>query len=373
MKEGSIMIDEKLTSLREWMMENDVDVTYIHSPANIAYFTQFHSDPHERIMGLFIPKEGIPFLFTPALEVEAAKSSPWPYDVFGYVDGEDPFALIAQHLEVFGKIKDMALEKNTLPVDRLEALEHYLPNTTFKHSVSPLIADLKMYKNAEERQFMMEAGDLADIAFEIGFKAISEGVSEQEIVALIEYEMKKRGVPQMSFGTLVLAGAHAANPHGEPTTTIKIKPHELVLFDLGCMWKGYASDATRMASYKEPTDFQRKIFDIVREAQFRAQSAIKPGITAGELDAIARDYITKQGYGEYFIHRLGHGIGSEAHEEPSIVGGNDLIIKEGMCFSIEPGIYIPNEVGVRVEDCVYVTKDGSQAFTKSSKDLHIIK
>lgn len=363
-------MNQQLKHVQQWLNDNGIDAAYVHNPKDIAYFTGFSSDPHERIMALFIFADQEPLLFVPALEVENARAQ-IPYKVTGYLDSEQPFEKIAEALKPY-HLKTMALQKDVFPVERLEAMQTVLPDLKFEKDLSTIIAKLKLYKTEEEKQFMMESGEFADFAFEKGFEAIKAGVSEQEIVAYIEYELKKKGVSEMSFDTLVLAGAHAANPHGAPSSHHFVQPHEFVLFDLGCMWKGYASDATRMASFKTPSDFDRKIFDIVHEAQVRAQNAVKPGITAGELDAIARDYITAQGYGEYFNHRLGHGIGQNAHEFPSIVEGNDLVIEEGMCFSIEPGIYIPNKVGVRVEDCVYVTKDGCEAFTKSSKDLKII-
>ena len=364
-------MNEQLNNLQQWLQNNNIDAAYIHQPDDIAYFTGFASDPHERIMALFVFADDTPLLFVPALEEEGAKTSV-PFTVASYLDSEQPFKKIKLALKQKQAIKTMALQKDVFPVERLEAMQTILPDVSFAYNVSPFIAKMKLFKTKEEKQWMMEAGDWADFAFAKGFEAIAEGVSEQEIVAYLEYELKKKGVSKMSFDTLVLAGAHAASPHGAPSANHFVQPHELVLFDLGCMWKGYASDATRMASFKEPTDFQKKIFDIVRTAQQKAQDAVKPGVTASELDFIARDYIERQGYGEYFTHRLGHGIGKQCHEAPSIVAGNDLIIEEGMCFSLEPGIYIPNEVGVRVEDCVYVTKNGCDAFTKSSKDLHII-
>lgn len=138
------------------------------------------------------------------------------------------------------------------------------------------------------------------------------------------------------------------------------------------MHKGYASDSSRTVAYGTPTDKQKEIYEIDREAQQAAIEAAKPGITAAELDAVARDIITKAGYGEYFIHRLGHGIGKNVHEFPSIMQGNDLVIEEGMCFSIEPGIYIPGVGGVRIEDCGVVTKNGFEPFTKTDKSLKYI-
>ncbi|MCT7787447.1 MAG: aminopeptidase P family protein, partial [Lactobacillus iners] len=180
-----------------------------------------------------------------------------------------------------------------------------------------------------------------------------------------------KGVMHTSFETICQAGTNAANPHLGPTLNT-IKPNQLVLFDLGTMHNGYASDSSRTVAYGEPSAKEKEIYEIDREAQQAAIDAARPGMTAGELDAVARDIITKAGYGEYFIHRLGHGIGMSVHELPQIMSGNDFILQEGMCFSIEPGIYIPNVGGVRIEDCGVLTNEGFKTFTKTDKQLRYI-
>ncbi|NLD07716.1 MAG: aminopeptidase P family protein, partial [Lactobacillus sp.] len=224
----------------------------------------------------------------------------------------------------------------------------------------------------EEIKKLQGAGAEADFAFKIGFDAIRTGVTERSIAGQIDYQLKiQKGVMHESFETIVQAGKNAANPHLGPTMNT-VQPNELVLFDLGTMHDGYASDSSRTVAYGEPSDKQREIYEVDREAQQAAIEAAKPGITAEELDSVARDIITKAGYGEYFIHRLGHGIGKNVHEYPSIVQGNDLVLEEGMCFSIEPGIYIPGFAGVRIEDCGVVTKDGFKPFTHTDKDLKIL-
>lgn len=367
------MNKQKLENLRNWMAKNNMDVAYVSEPTHVAYFSGHVSDPHERILALFVPLEADPFLFTPALEVEDAKHAGFSYDVVGYQDSENPWAIIADELKKrVSTIKHFAIEKNSLPVRNYEALKYSFDSALFDGDLTPCIEEMLLIKSETEKQLMMEAGDWADFAFEVGFNAIKNGAKEFDIVAEIEYQLKRKGVSKMSFDTIVLAGANAASPHGVPSDNT-VKPNELVLFDLGVIWKNYCSDASRTISYKEPTKFQEKIYNIVLEAQLAAQQAVKPGIKASELDKIARDVISSYGYGEYFNHRLGHGIGTTCHEFPSIVEGNDMTIREGMCFSIEPGIYIPNEVGVRIEDCVFVTKDGCVPFTKTPKELKIIE
>lgn len=363
---------KKIKELQQWMKEAQVDLSYVSHPSSIAYLSGFESDPHERVLALFIPCDKEPFLFTPAMEVASAKASGFSFDVIGYQDTQDPWQIIIQEITNRYSIPQrMALEKNALVVDRFERLTQAFPNTDFTADITNVLQKMQLIKTTDELDTLLEAGNWADVAFEIGFQALKENISEQEVVAEIEYQLKRRGVAKMSFDTLVLFGENAANPHGTPGA-LSLQSNQLALFDLGVIWKGYCSDATRTVAFKEPTQQQITVYDTVLKAQQAAQAAVKPGITAQELDQIARDIITEAGFGPYFTHRLGHGIGTTVHEYPSIVAGNDLRIEEGMCFSIEPGIYIPNEVGVRIEDCVYVTKDGCIPLTKTPKDLRVL-
>ncbi len=228
-----------------------------------------------------------------------------------------------------------------------------------------------MIKTADEIEKLNAAGAEADYAFEVGFNAVAAGKTEADVAAELEYALKKRGVMEMSFDTLIQAGAHAAEPHGA-TVMNQIQNNELVLFDLGTIHDGYISDASRTVALGTLNDKQKDIYKVCLEAQLTAQAYAKSGITAASLDKVARDIIDKAGYGEYFIHRLGHGMGMGEHEFPSIMEGNDLILQEGMCFSIEPGIYIPGVAGVRIEDCVHITKDGCLPFTHTSKELRYL-
>lgn len=367
------MNQEKIQELTAWMLKEGIDVAYITNPNSIAYFSGFQSDPHERVLALIFSTTRDPFLFTPALEADTAKQSSWTYDVKGYLDTEDPWKVLSDEiLSRYGKPAVFAIEKAFFTLDRYERFSAYFPATDFSKDATPMIQQMQLRKTEQEIQTLIEAGNWADVAFETGFAAVKEGATEEEIVAEIEYQLKRKGVSHMSFDTTVLAGAHAASPHGAPDNT-PVKSNELVLFDLGVVWKGYCSDATRTIAYQKPTKFQEEIYGIVLEAQLAAQQAVKPGITASELDTIAREVIESYGYGEAFNHRLGHGIGTSVHEFPSIVAGNDLVLEEGMCFSIEPGIYLPGKVGVRIEDCVYVTKEGCQSFTFTPKELLVIK
>lgn len=357
----------KITQIAKFLADNSLDMTFLTDPTTIAYLTELSIDPHERIAGLMIFPDKTPFLFVPSLEVAKAKDIVKDMEVFGYVDSENPWKVISQKLSTI-TIHKIAVGYPDITLTKVDGLKSQFPSVEFV-DISSLIQHMRLIKSDDEIKKMKVAGDYADKCFEIGFSASKAGKTESDIVAKIEYEMKRMGVPQMSFETIVLSGARAANPHGEPEE-VEIEDNKLLLFDLGVMKNGYASDATRTIAIGQAiSDFDKEIYQITLEAQLAAMAFVKPGVSAIEIDKVARDVITKAGYGEYFNHRLGHGIGMDVHEFPSIGGAEDITIEKGMTFSIEPGIYIPGKVGVRIEDCVYVTDSGCEPFTHTTKEL----
>lgn len=359
----------QLQQVQQWVNQQELDVAYLSDPMTITYLTGFSSDPIERILALIVFPDQDPFLFAPALEVEAIKDTGWKFPVYGYLDHEHPFEMIATQIKKRNaNPKNWAVEQGQLSVSKLKALTEQFPKADFDHDITSVIEQLRLIKNDDEIDKLNEAGKWADFAFKVGFDAVKQGVTEQSISAQLEYALKQKGIMQMSFETLVQAGAHAAEPHGA-TSANQVKNNELVLFDLGTIFEGYISDASRTVAVGTLTDKQADIYKVCLEAQLTAQAAAKSGMTAEELDKIARDIISAAGYGEYFIHRLGHGMGMSEHEFPSIMEGNKMVLQPGMCFSIEPGIYIPGVAGVRIEDCVHITKDGCEPFTHTSKEL----
>lgn len=362
-----------LDKLQAYLGANKLAAAYISNPMTIAYFTGYEMDPHERIFALLVFKDAAPFIFAPALNVEEAKNSAWDGDVYGYLDHEDPWQLIADRVHSrIGSVPSFAIEKDHLTVERLQKLKAAFPNTNFSADLSAFVAQLRLIKTPTEVAHLKAAGREADFAFQVGLAALKTGVTERAVASQIDYQLQiQHGIMHTSFESIVQAGENAANPHLGPTLT-KIKPNELVLFDLGFMAEGYASDSSRTVAFGEPSAKLREIYEVDREAQQAALEAAKPGITAEELDGVARQIIAKAGYGQYFIHRLGHGIGKVVHEEPAIMQGNQLVLQPGMCFSIEPGIYIPGLGGVRIEDCGVVTANGFDPFTHTDKSLKII-
>lgn len=354
----------KIAKIQEILRRDGQDVAVVSDPVSINYLTGYYSDPHERQMFLFIFQEAESFLFLPALDVERAAATV-PFPVHGYVDSENPWAKMKDLLPS-PSLKQILVEYQHLILAKYEGLKQVFPEATFA-DLTPIINRLRLIKSPDEIEKMMIAGEFADRAVKIGFEAVAAGKTETDIIAEIEFEMKKQGV-EMSFETMVLSADNAANPHGIPGPKA-IEENALLLFDLGIKTLGYCSDMTRTIAIGQASDFQKEIYHLVLKAQEAALAMIKPGVTAHDIDRAARQVIEDTGYGEYFNHRLGHGIGMDVHEFPSIMEGNDLIIEEGMCFSVEPGVYIPGKVGVRIEDCGVVTKDGFDLFTSTSKDL----
>ncbi len=362
----------QLEKVQQTVADLNLDVAYLSDPMTINYLTGFGSDPIERVLALLVFPDHDPFIFAPALEVEAIKDTGWKYPVYGYLDHEKPFDIITTQIKKRNpNPKNWGIEQSQLTVDRLHSLTDQFPKADFSRDLTPNIQQLRLIKTEDEIKKLDEAGKWADFAFKVGFEAVKVGQSEQQIAATLEYALKQHGIMQMSFETLVQAGAHAAEPHGA-TSVNKVNGDELVLFDLGTVYEGYISDASRTIAVGKLNEKQQDIYNVCLEAQLTAQAAAKPGITAAQLDKVARDIIDKAGYGEYFIHRLGHGMGMSEHEFPSIMEGNDLVLEPGMCFSIEPGIYIPGVAGVRIEDCVHITDNGCLPFTHTSKDLTFI-
>ncbi|MBF0786784.1 MULTISPECIES: Xaa-Pro peptidase family protein [unclassified Streptococcus] len=354
----------KIIDILSHLQSTDLDMAVLSDPVSINYLTGFYNDPHERQMFLFISQTSAPLLFVPALDAERARKS-LDFSVVGYIDSENPWEKIKASLPE-KNYKRIGLEFDQLILTKYQGLKTVFEHATFDN-LTPIINRMRLIKSADEMQKMMIAGKWADKAIQIGFEAISLDKTETDIIAEIEFAMKREGL-EMSFETMVLAGHNAANPHGIPGPH-KVENNALLLFDLGVMANGYASDMTRTVAVGQPDQFKKDIYALTLEAQQAALEMIKPGVTAHEVDWAARQVIEKAGYGEYFNHRLGHGIGMDVHEFPSIMAGNDLILEKGMCFSVEPGIYIPGKVGVRIEDCGYVTENGFEVFTNTGKDL----
>lgn len=363
---------KRLATVSAWMNDENIDVAFLNSKENVYYLSHFYTNPHERLMGIFLFKSGQPLFVLPAMEVEQLKSTGWEYQIIGYSDHEDPWTFIKKEIQTrdLPQVEIVAIEKEVLTYRRSQAFL-----ALFSHvqvvSVEDKLNEMRVVKDENEIAVMRRAAKMADYGVQVGIDALDEGISEMEVLAKIEFELKKKGIREMSFSTMVLFGEKSGDPHGNPGDR-KLKAGDMVLFDLGVVLDGYCSDITRTVAYKSVTDKQKEIYQTVLKAEKASLAISKPGTRIGDLDQVARDIITASGYGDYFPHRIGHGLGINVHEFPSMSHLNEGILKAGMIYTIEPGIYLPGLGGVRIEDDVLITADGCETLTNFPKELQII-
>lgn len=367
------MTSKRLEHMTSWLKEKEYDMAFLHSTANVFYVTNFYTDPHERLMGVFAFQEAEPFFVCPFMEMGQAKAAGWEHEIIGYHDHENPWNMIKESLHKRGILKAsaIAVEKEALSYARAESLLQLFPQAML-HAAEEKMNELRSVKEPLEISILKQAAELADYGVQVGIEALKAGVTEMDVLAAVEYELKRKGIREMSFSTMVLFGEKSADPHGNPGLR-QLKEGDFVLFDLGVVLDGYCSDITRTVAFGDVNEKQHDIYETVLKAELAALEKSKPGTRIGDLDMTARDIITNAGYGDYFPHRIGHGLGISVHEFPSMSKNNDGILKEGMVYTIEPGIYVPGVGGVRIEDDVVVTKEGFETLTKYPKELQIIK
>ncbi|WP_066172905.1 M24 family metallopeptidase [Bacillus marinisedimentorum] len=365
-------MNNRLKRMTEWLKEKNINAAFITSTPNVFYLSGFYSDPHERLLGLLLFPDAEPILVLPAMEKQQAKNAGWDYPMIGYSDIDDPWQLIKDRLDRQNiRPGVLAVEKSHMTVERYEHAAAAFGNPDLV-SAEGKLQQLRLIKDEQETAVLREAAKLADYGVEVGTAAIKEGVTEMEILARIEYELKKQGIREMSFSTIVLTGENTAAPHGNPGKN-RVKKGDLVLFDLGVVLDGYCSDITRTVAVGDVSAKQREIYETVLRAQEEAVRICRPGTTIGDLDKTARSIITEAGYGDYFTHRIGHGLGIEVHEFPSLNEKNTGILENGMALTIEPGIYLPGTGGVRIEDDIVITANGADILTQYPKELQIVK
>jgi Xaa-Pro aminopeptidase len=270
-------------------------------------------------------------------------------------------------LPVFSRGTRVGLEGDFISLNMLEKLKELLPAVIFRPT-SQLVESLSVIKDNDEIGRIRKAVHIADKAFSEILDEIKPGVKEKDIALELEYKMRILGAENASFETIVASGQRSAMPHGRASDK-KLRKGDFVTLDFGCLYQGYASDITRTVVLGKATEKQKKIYDIVLTAQRAACKAVRPGMACSRLDSVARDIIMKAGYGDNFGHGLGHGIGLMVHDKPVLSPQSNDVLEPGMVVTIEPGIYISNWGGVRIEDDVLVTANGGQILSKSPKEL----
>ncbi|MET8244003.1 aminopeptidase P family protein [Streptomyces sp. NPDC005202] len=317
----------------------------------------------ERLTLLVLAADRDPVLVVPTLEApDAAKAAgASALTLRDWTDGKDPYATTAALLDGSGRfgISDNAWAMHLL------GLQKALPNTSYV-SLTEALPMLRAVKDAAELELLAAA----DRAFEEIRKVPFAGRRESEVGADLADLLRRFGHSQVDF-TIVASGPNGANPHHEVGDRV-IERGDMVVLDFGGLKQGYGSDTSRTVHVGEPTDEERRVHDIVREAQEAGFRAVRPGVACQEVDRAARAVIAEAGYGEYFIHRTGHGIGVTTHEPPYMIEGEEQPLVPGMCFSVEPGIYLPGRFGVRIEDIVTVTEDGGSRLNDTTREMVIV-
>ena len=321
----------------------------------------------ERLTVLAIQKDRDPAMVLPILERPDAETAPSAGTIAltDWADGSDPYAAAAPLLDPNGSyaISDSAWALQLL------GLQEALPNTSYV-SMSSALPMLRAVKDADELERLAAAGAAADQCFEELLKVRFAGRKETEVAADLAALLIDHGHSQVDF-TVVGSGPNGANPHHEAGDRT-IQEGDMIVLDFGGLKDGYGSDTSRTIHVGEPTDEEREIHDIVRSAQQAGFEAVRPGVECQEIDRAARRVITEAGHGEHFIHRTGHGIGLTTHEPPYMVEGETHKLEPGMCFSIEPGIYLSGRFGVRIEDIVTVTPGGGRRLNNTNREIRIV-
>lgn len=347
----------RIEQLAETLQDEGIDAFFATSGVTMRYLAGLGEEGGERLLTLAINNRGETRLICPALSEQQARRAGIE-DVRPWRDGEDPMAHIGQLAEDWNLKSAIIAVDDEMRASILLQLQAALPAALFKAGQSTLSA-LMRRKDSNEIAAMRKAGAIADKALSSGLEAIRPGATELEVAEALMSAMKRLGgAPTFC---IVATGKNGAEPHHMSDST-RVAQGDVVIMDFGCDVDGYQSDITRTVCCGSASDEARRVYEVVLAAHMAARSAIKPGVSCGFVDRAAREVIEQAGYGEYFVHRTGHGIGMRVHEEPYIVGGSEVALLEGDCFSVEPGIYLPGKFGVRIENIVAVTKDGHESL-----------
>lgn len=356
-----------LDRLRTWLAAREAGAAVLTDPLSIAYLTGFATNPHERLMALVV-REGGAVLVVPSLEADSAAAAARGVSVSAWRDGDDPWAPVAAALDGFGSGGRLAVEVDHLSLARWERLRGIAPGAQ-PVDAGAEVRRLRVRKTADEIARLEHAAQLTDEITERLAGELRAGRSELEIAAAIDQQIAAAGA-RPSFDTIVQSGPNSALPHLRPGDR-RLAAGDLVLIDFGAASGGYRADTSRTLVLGEPDARQREVHALVLAAHDAAVAAVRPGATAGEVDEAARAVIRAGGMAEAFIHRVGHGLGLDGHEDPSLDPGGATVLEEGMVITIEPGVYLAGWGGVRIEDDVVVEAGGPRLLTRADRALRV--
>jgi Xaa-Pro dipeptidase len=365
---NSIFTDRQ-SRLAHALLKAEINALVLNPGPSLIYFTGLHYHLSERpVIAIFKPDHPVT-LVTPELEATKSANLPFPTSVFLY--GEDPhtwpsvFKKAAAEAGLSGKI---GVEPSRLRFLELKLLESAISSSGYI-SAENSIAELRMQKDDSELNAMRNAVDIAQRALENVLSLIRVGMTERDLANELLIHLLLAGAhPEAPFAPIVSSGPNSANPHATPSDRC-LAPGDLLVIDWGAYYQGYCSDLTRTFAVGDVETEYTKIAEIVLRANAAGREAGKPGIPASSVDEAARSVIVSTGYGPFFTHRTGHGLGLEGHEFPYIRAGNSMVLKPGMTYTVEPGIYLPNRGGVRIEDDMVLTSNGAESLSTLPREL----
>jgi Xaa-Pro dipeptidase len=362
----------RVEKARGLMASAKLDALLLAGGTSLVYFANVRWWVSERFFGIVIPARAKPFIVCPAFEEGRAReqlaSGPFAdADVLTWKEDDDPYARLRDGLKDRGIAGGRIGVEETTRFVFADGVASAAPALTVA-SGTPVTAGCRIVKDEHELELMRLASQVTYRAYEAAWKSLADGMTQAEFAKLVSLAHRQLGY---EGDASVQIGEYSALPHGSATAQV-IRPGTILLVDGGCTVEGYASDISRTFVLGKPTDEMRRVFGIVRRAQAAALAAARPGTACGDVDAAARKVVADAGFGpdyKYFTHRVGHGIGMDGHEWPYLVRGNPVPLAPGMTFSDEPGIYIPGQFGVRLEDDMVITADGAELLTPQSPSL----
>ncbi len=363
------MNQSRLQKLTQQILAHGVDGVALVPGPNMAYLSGIHSHVSERPIVLFFPADDDPAIVIPGLEAMKAQAAGIPADrIFAWNDDEGYTGAFQQACAVL-ELSDylLAVEALHMRVLELELLKRYAPGLTTTHA-EPILMALRAVKEDEEIAKMERAIAIAERAMERLIPQIEMGMTEKQVAAMLTQLQLEEGADAIAFGPIVSTGPNGASPHAVPTDR-RLQAGDLLVIDWGCLVEGYPSDITRTFAVGELDPELRHIYETVKLANEQGVLASGPGATGQDVDRATREVIEDAGYGDYFIHRTGHGLGVEGHEPPFMMEANTEPLIPGNVFTVEPGIYLPGRGGVRIEDDIVITEDGYRSLTTMTREL----
>lgn len=367
------MTQSRLDKLNASLSTGGLDSVILNPGPTLKYITGLNFHLMERPVVLFFAKDQTPALVLPELELQKVANLPYQLQVFAYPENpsewDNAFRKATQALSLEGK--RVGVESRQLRLLEFNYVKNAAPTADFPDA-SDVLAQLRLRKDKTEVEAMRRAVQIAQSALEATIPLMKIGMTEKELSSELVIQLFKHGSdPEMPFSPIVSAGPNSANPHASPTER-KLQPGDLLVVDWGAAHDGYISDLTRTFAVGEVDAEYEKIHKIVQEANAAGRAAGKPGVPCADVDKAARDVIEKAGYGKYFTHRTGHGIGMEGHEDPYMRGDNMQLLEPGMAFTVEPGIYLAGKNGVRIEDNVVITETGADVLSDMPREIRSV-